>query len=144
MGYFKKFLGEIEGYKKHIRKCPCCEIKKVKIYILPGELEDSTLNKNHIKIINDNYFGGKLAICNKLCSISDFKPFDCKSYPYSPFINKEGKLILKRSKRCPLSPKELAKHKEKVFKMWKKIINYSKIKIWIKNIQYEGYEYVDD
>ncbi len=144
MDYFKNFPGKIKGCKKYIRKCPCCEIGKVKIYILPGELEASNLNKSNIKIINDNYFGGKLAICNKFCSVDDFKPFDCKSYPYSPFINEAGELVMKKSTRCPLPKKELAEHKKEVSKMWKKIIKNSRMKDWVKNIEYEGYEYVDE
>jgi len=144
MSYFKDFLGKIEGCKSHIIKCPCCSIKKVKVYLLPREFEKSDLNKKHLEIINDNYLGGKIAICNKLCSENDLKPFDCKSYPYSPFIDKNGNLILKKSTKCPLSKNELSDHKEKVFKMWKKIVKNSKAKEWIKSIRYDGYEYIEE
>ena len=93
---YELYSGKIEECKYFIGNCPCCKIGSVKLFLFPGEFENSSLKKDHIKIIDQNYFGGKSATCKKYCKSGDFKPLECKTYPYSPFFDKDDNLILKK------------------------------------------------
>ncbi|MFH1565370.1 MAG: hypothetical protein ABIC82_06045 [bacterium] len=111
MNYFEEFSGKIKNCKTYFSRCSCCQHRKVRIFMLPGEFENSNKHKNHIVVTDENYFGGKTGTCAKLCDEKDFKPFECKSYPYDPFFDKKGNLILKKSESCPLNKIELKDHK---------------------------------
>jgi hypothetical protein len=121
-------------------KCKCCKFENNYIVLYPGEIESTKLRKEHIKIIDDNYFGGKKAICLKPCREDEFKPLDCKSYPYFPMINKIGLMKILKASKCPLKEYELVDHKIKFLEIWDLFIKNETINEWLKKIELIGYD----
>jgi len=124
-------------------KYRCCSFNDNYIVLYPGEFENSEGHKKHIKIIDDNYFGGKKAICLTPCKKNEFKPMDCKSYPYFPKINAAGKVEIIKGLKCPLKEEELVDHKEKFLKIWNDLIKDKVIFEWLKNVELVGYDVVE-
>jgi len=131
----------IGSCKKFIPGCGCCELNKVRICLYPGEYENSKLNKNHLLILNEDWFGGKIVTCTRMCTDNDLKPLDCKTYPFFPFFDEKNDLFLKISPRCPLSKDELKQHREKTTMHWKELIEDKKIADWIKTVKLVGCTY---
>ena len=137
-----KNFGNIENCKKYISKCKCkcCDFDNNYIVLYPGEFESTQLRKDHIKIIDENYFGGKKAICLRPCKEGEFKPLDCKSYPYFPMTNKDGSFKIIKGLKCPLKEKELTSHKKKFFEIWFNLLKNKEIYKWVYNIDLIGYK----
>jgi hypothetical protein len=108
--------------------------------LYPGEYDDPTLRRDHLKIIDDNYFGGKKAICVRRCTSKDLKPLDCKSYPYFPRINKEGKIEILKGRKCPLTKRDLLYHKRWLLKEWEPLLRDRRILEWLRHVKLVGYE----
>lgn len=141
--------GEIEKCDKNSGSCKykCCSFTNNFIVLYPGEFESSNLNKSHLKIIDNNYNGGKKVICNlnKQCSSNkQFKPFDCKCYPLFPLIDKKSNIKLIKGKKCPLIKKDLIKHKQEILSEFHKLIQDPKIKAWFKKVKLIDYEEFKD
>ena len=141
---FKGF-GRIKACGKHVPICnyKCCTFSNNYITLFPGEYEESDLGKTHLKITDDDYFGGKKAVCIKTCTSKSFIPLDCKSYPFFPRIDKDGLPGILKAKRCPLTEKELVEHEKQFLEIWSKLIKEDKICEWLKNVKEVGYE-IDD
>jgi len=122
----------------------CCTFTDNYIVLYPGEYEESMLKKEHLKIIDDYYYGGKKVICIKRCTSGDFKPLDCKSYPFFPFFDSDGNLRLIKGRKCPLEFGDLVEHKQWVLKEWGGLLKNSKIREWVKKIKLVGYEPLDE
>ncbi|GAF72786.1 unnamed protein product [marine sediment metagenome] len=124
------------------------------IVLYPGEFEAHNLGKYHIKIIDDDYHGGKKAVCdyhegraivhNRICAHAHFKPLDCKSYPYFPFLDSDDKLRILKGEKCPLTEGELSKHRKWFLQRWKKMLRNPEIKEWIKKVELVGYELISE
>jgi hypothetical protein len=134
--------GLIPQCKKRISEChwKCCTFTDNYIVFYPGEYEASPLNKSHLKIVNENYHGGKKAICTKHCTAKSFKPLDCKTYPFFPIIDRKNNIRLLKGIKCPLTKKELAKHKSWVLKTWKKSLENEEMRNWLKKVKLVGYK----
>ena len=119
-------------------KYGCCKFGNNYIVLYPGELEKSKLNKSHLEIIDEDYFGGKKAICVRRCEERDFKPLDCKSYPFFPVIDK-NKIVLLRGIKCPLLNEDLVGHKKWVLDYWNNLMEDKNILNWLKKVKLVGY-----
>ena len=146
-----KSLGIIKECDKYIPKCnhKCCTFHNNFIVLYPGEWEKSKLRKAHLTIIDDDFFGGKKAICSKgdhtlslrPCNPkTEFKPLDCRCYPYFPKIGKRGDIKLLKGQKCPLTKKDLINQKKLVFKAWNFLIKDKKILNWLKKVKLVGYK----
>ena len=135
-------FGIIKDCEIHILHCKriCCKFYDNYIVLYPGEFEKTKQKKDHIKIIDDNYFSGKKAIFLKPCKNDDFRPLDCRSYPYFPKINDLGEIEIIKSSKCPLKKEELTVHKKKFIEIWNLLIKNKDISDWIKEIELIDYE----
>jgi len=135
-------FGHIKACKLHSIQCKykCCVFTNNYIVLYPGEFESSHLNKNHLRIIDNNYFGGKKAICLRKCTKDDLKPLDCESYPYFPRINQKGVIKILKGKKCPLTKTELEDHKELFIKIWGTLAENTVIFEWLKKVELVEYE----
>jgi len=138
-------FGLIEACKKHAPQCHhmCCSFADNYIVLYPHEYETAKSNKSHLQIIDEDYFGGKKAICVRPCSKNDFKPLDCRSYPFFPRVNEQGEIEVLRGRKCPLKTEELVNHRREFLKVWRALIKDSMLLQWIKNIELVGYEVED-
>jgi hypothetical protein len=118
----------------------CCVFTDNYIVLYPGEYEKTDKDKNHLIITDNNYFGGKKAVCTRRCTETSFKPLDCQSYPYFPRINKEGKIEIIVGKKCPLIKGELETHRTNVIGAWSLLIKNEGILEWLKKVELVGYE----
>ncbi len=137
--FYESWDSRIVSCKNFLPECSCCKSYKPRIILFPGEYENSKLNKDHLVIKKEDYFGGKLATCTRLCKDSDLKPVDCKSYPFFPYFDKEERIFLKKSISCPLSKEDLKEHKKKTLACWKELAKDKKIANCIKNAEDLGY-----
>lgn len=137
-------FGLIGACEKHTAQCQykCCDFADNYILLYPGEYEQAKLKKDHLKIIDKDYLGGKKAICNGICKEGDLKPLDCKSYPYFPRINEKDELEVLKGNKCPLAEEELAEHKKKFMQIWKELLKDEAIFEWAKKSKEVGYELV--
>lgn len=138
-------FGIIKNCNKYFSKCnyKCCTFNKNYIVLYPGEFESSDQPKNHIKIIDDNYFGGKKAVCINVCKKDEFKPIDCSSYPYFPKINNKGDISIIKGTKCPLKENELVNHRKKFLDIWNLLIKNKEIYEWLENIKLIGYKEIE-
>ncbi len=138
-------FGMIKNCEEYVSqcKCKCCKFDNNYIVLYPGEYEETRLNKNHIKIIDDNYYNGKKAICLRPCKEDEFKPLDCRGYPYFPKIDESDNLIILKGSKCPLKDEELANHKKRFFEIWDFFIKNKTIFEWLKKIELIGYEEIN-
>ena len=138
-------FGKIKSCNNHIDHCKnkCCSFTDNYIVLYPGEYEEATGNKSRLIITDEDYFGGKKAICTGYCTEDDFKPLDCKSYPYFPTINKQGDIKLLKGTKCPLQDEELIEHKQRCIEVWQDIIQNNNIFNWLKMVKLIGYKPVD-
>lgn len=95
------------------------------IWMYPGEYESATKSKEHIEILEkvDGAILGKCKDKEKCDGKEWFKPLDCWSYPFFPFIE-NGNLVLKVDfVRCPMVEKyDLNEHYIQLYDVWKEII----------------------
>lgn len=89
----------------------CCEFQQGNyIVTFPNELEQTTQNTDHLKVIDDNYHGGKKVVCtakDRVNCDNGYKPIDCKMYPL--YIKGDGMYI--KGSKCPMSNLIVKKHK---------------------------------
>ncbi len=100
----------------------------------------SNLKKEHLKIIDDDYCGGKKAVCMRLCTKDDLKPLDCEAYPYFPRIKENGEMELLKGKKCPLNKEELANHKKELMHVFGEMLRNKAMLEWLKKVEQVGYE----
>ena len=137
-------FGLIAACKRHTSRChhKCCDFTDNYIVLYPGELEKTKLDKSHLRIIDDDYFGGKKAVCLRLCREDSFKPLDCKSYPLFPRVGPRGEVEIVRGKKCPLKMDQLVDHKEKFLDVWRALIEDGAVLEWLKKVELVGYHRV--
>ena len=138
---FSEWTGEIEKCLTYLPNCNCCDFSRHYIVLYPGEYENSHLDKKHMEVTDEDYFGGKKGRCSRLCKEGELKPMDCKSYPYFPKINKNGNLRLLRCGKCPISESELTNHRKEVIRHWNVLVKDVKIREWVEKIKLQGYSY---
>lgn len=131
---------------KKIRECEdfssicnfaCCnhdDNSSFSLWMYPGEYQNTVLDKSHIEVIGiqNGAVLGKCTCTNEQKRLCDgkkwFKPLDCWSYPFFPFIER-GKLVLKVDiTRCPLSKYcDLEEQYIQIYQIWKRIIKDEKV-----------------
>lgn len=83
------------------------------IILQPGELNfvrHLGASIRHLKIIDDNFFGGQKAVCiatNKLCCDLGWKPYDCRTHPVFPCVGEDGAFYYKYDPHCRAFQHEL-------------------------------------
>lgn len=92
------------GYK-------CCDFgSKGHIIMMPNEYESEWANSlTHLKIIDDDYMGGKKVKCiakNKVDCDKGYKPIQCRIFP----LWVRGNAKIEQSERCPLSHNQTVSH----------------------------------
>ncbi|MBU0978389.1 hypothetical protein KKF92_01015 [Patescibacteria group bacterium] len=120
------------------------------LLLYPGEWESqNNERKQHIRLIA-NHLSGKLGFCDpsridqSQCNAqANFKPLDCKSYPFFPvFIG--GELTLLKDTRCPLSIENadnLDRHYKTVLNIWAKLVETNQqVEFWIISLSLPDYE----
>lgn len=119
------------------------------LLLYPGEWESAEGSKSHIDISVENDHEGKLGYCAKerfdqsSCHPDkNFKPLDCKSYPFFPTII-DGKMKMALDvMRCPLSrdPQALLQHYNYILSLWLAVAEKNPSVIeWIKTKKLDGY-----
>lgn len=120
------------------------------ILLAPGEVEGATAPANHLTISRITAAGGRFARCaqdgfdQSTCSeATNFKPLDCRSYPFFPSMS-EGRLVLLKDQRCPLGSaqqQELDAHYWSVRTAWQQLMTSSAAaRNWIQSISLPTYE----
>ena len=94
----------------------CCNFgKECYILMLPYEYEAGAGSKDHLEVVDEDYFGGKKVKCvARDCSVCDngYKPIMCRTYPY--WMRSVSKDILMRSEKCCLPDEPLKAHRDYV------------------------------
>lgn len=102
--------GELNPCKKAGCDWKCCNFgSEGHIILLPNEYESAIEKKEHLKVIDDNYMGGKKIKCtakDRANCDDGYKPIQCKVYP----LWIDGKNTAKRSLKCPLDNKDVKEH----------------------------------
>lgn len=136
-------FGVIPGCASHSPIChwKCCTFADNYIVLYPKEFENSKLNKSHLRIIDDDYFGGMRAVCVRPCTRDDLKPLDCRSYPFFPRINEQGGMEILKGRKCPLAGQELVAHQDDVQEIWKQLMtDNAAIRNWLTKVALVGYD----
>ncbi len=112
------------------------------IVILPHEL-DEVENAHHLRVIDGNYMGGKKVKCEaKDCKTCDngYKPIMCRSYPL--WVRSVNLGVVLRSRKCPLQPSPLSKHREYVLDMFSEFRqnSFSQLDVFLRNAWVDNYE----
>lgn len=118
------------------------------IVLYPGELaaaESSGKTTRHLRIIDDDYFGGARAVCEakeRATCDGGYKPLDCASYPLFPLVEGEERVVkLLWGTKCPLLAEEIKPHTEWVIDVWNKLIDKQpSIVHWLRRVRLVGYE----
>jgi hypothetical protein len=118
------------------------------ILLYPGEIDEvSRATRAHIQITNEDFNGGKLGYCDRenfdqsTCDpTKNFKPLDCRSYPFFPtIVNGELKLLIDKE-RCPLPSLILQRHYDDILKLWTDLlVQKPELENWIKGFNLQGY-----
>ena len=93
-----------------------------------------------MRIIDNDYHGGKKVICLRRCAEDDFKPLDCESYPYFPKFNQNGQIEFLKGNKCPLLKEELTEHRKTCLNIWQELLKDQKVRVWLKKVVLVGYE----
>ncbi len=118
----------------------CCAFADNYIVLYPGEFENTRLNTSHLRIIEDDYFGGKRAVCTRSCTRADLKPLDCRSYPLFPRVDGQGRIELLRGSKCPLTSQDLAVHQDHVLEAWQHLMTENPdVRRWLHKVVLVGY-----
>jgi hypothetical protein len=126
----------------------CCEFQQGNYIVLyPGELEDAHAagqSTAHLKMIDDDYHGGKKAVCQAKCTATcdgGFKPLDCVSYPFFPAPPGADEVdLLIKGKKCPLQAEHLRAHAELVREIWNEAgARNPAITAWLNKVELVGY-----
>lgn len=119
------------------------------ILMYPGEYEENDTRCHHLESIC-NFAGGVLARCRgedfdqSSCNPEqNYKPLDCRSYPFFPCYSHKEQLGLVVDKRCPLyidEDPQMCRHSEVVLNEWQKVVaDRSEVGLWIARISLKGY-----
>jgi Fe-S-cluster containining protein len=126
----------------------CCEFQQGNFIVLyPGELEKAEADgqsTRHLKVIDDDYHGGKKAVCvarNKATCDDGFKPLDCASYPFFPAPPGRGPVdLMIKGKKCPLQTEHLQGHAADVRAAWNAVAARSpETTAWLNKVELVGY-----
>jgi hypothetical protein len=126
----------------------CCGFQHGNYIVLyPGELEEAAAagqSTTHLQIIDEDYNGGKKAVCMaKNPSVCDggFKPLDCVSYPLFPARTENGRVdSFIKGKKCPLHEENLQEHLETIRALWNELVNLKpEVAAWIDKVELVGY-----
>lgn len=114
----------IDACKKYLDICGyrCCHFEDNYIVLYPDELSTTRLSTSHLNIIDEDYHGGKKAVCTRRCSPEDYKPFDCRVYPYFLVMLENGKIQFLKGAKCPLKKEELMDHKKNCINEFKRLV----------------------
>lgn len=131
----------------------CCTFNQGNYIVLyPGELEQAIQEEyhhRHLDIFDDNYHGGKKAICNAHETATcdhGYKPLDCKTYPLFPMLNIKNSVanFIKGSK-CPVNIQEISYHREWAKIAWENLAkNNLEVAEWLRKVSLVGYEKIDE
>lgn len=155
------FNGKLNACQHYAAKCHyrCCQQERPRgkqravpedsLLLYPLELRGRA-KRGHIFITRRKCNGGQLGYCDpsKICQAHcdlrrNYKPLDCRSYPFFPGINNRGELILLKDQRCPLGARKqdgLEKAYANALIMWRSIIRKSpSVKVWIKSFRLPTY-----
>jgi hypothetical protein len=126
----------------------CCDFQQGNYIVLyPGELEEAQAAGQptaHLNITDENYHGGKKAICQArhtgTCD-GGFKPFDCVSYPFFPEPPGDGPVdLMIKGKKCPLLPESLERHAAFIREAWNALTaRRPGILAWLNKVKVVGY-----
>jgi hypothetical protein len=115
------------------------------LLIHPGELQGSTLPRDHIETISEGQYGETYGYCKKECfdqskcnHLLNFKPLDCRSYPFFPVFCDEHLELAIDANRCPLARDmyRLKDHYQWVLDEWTALISRdNRVVEWIKSLQ---------
>jgi len=139
----EEFSGKMKECSKHIPNCICCNLNNNYVAIFPNELESTNKKTGHLKTIKTDKFGGKVVSCTKQCGSDDYKPLDCRLFPFFPRIV-GGKVRLLFSKKCPLKKRAYI-IKEEVLMHMQELCKNKQIAEWINTIEWPrsyGYELI--
>lgn len=111
--------------------------------MLPNEYETADKDVSHLKVIDDDYFGGKKVQCvatNLFECDGGYKPIQCRVYPVW-IKNIEEEVVLK-SLKCPLNEDVLDKHKADALQTLKSYKGASReeLSIFLSNAQVNRYK----
>lgn len=154
-----EFTGKISACLRYSSIChfDCCRqnnpslselpIPASSLLLVPGEL-NGKIGIDHILITRDNYFGGSLGFCDstkidqsKCDSSLNYKPLDCRSYPFFPRLI-DNQLVLYKDSRCPLGKVdslELHKIYPGVFSLWAETLENPNIRRWVNQVELPNY-----
>ena len=115
--------------------------------LYPGEIErarEAGQSTTHLKITDENYHGGKKAVCQARHTATcdaGFKPLDCVSYPFFPAPPGSGKVdLMIKGKKCPLLAQHLQAHAALVRAAWNDIaVRAPGILAWLNKVRLVGY-----
>ena len=88
--------------------------------MLPNEYETADKDVSHLKVIDDDYFGGKKVQCTATDLFScngGYKPVQCRVYPI--WVKDVDDEIILKSLKCPLTENVLDDHKEYALSLMK-------------------------
>ncbi len=122
----------------------CCTFNQGNYIVLyPGEHEANSQAVGHLEIIDEDYFGGKRAVCHAAdtgtCD-NGYKPLDCASYPFFPKPGAQGELQLIRGSKCPLPTAKLEGHRRWVKRKWAAL----SLEEFLAKVEMVGYELVTE
>jgi hypothetical protein len=126
----------------------CCKFQQGNYIVLyPGELEAACAagqSTAHLKITDENYHGGKKAVCNARDTAhcdGGLKPLDCVSYPFFPAPPGPDDVdLLIKGKKCPLQVQHLQSHAALVRHAWNELaVEDLRIAEWLNKVELIGY-----
>ena len=133
--------GLIDSCRESACGWQCCSFgSDGHIVILPKELDDEP-NIKHLKVIDDDYFGGKKVKCvAKNCKTCDsgYKPIMCRAYPL--WVKSVSKNIVLKSGKCPLRKEHLHDHLVYVMDMFEQHDYYTPIDDFLSKAWVDKYE----
>lgn len=146
-------MGKIDGCLTAKCGFRCCEFHAGNYIVLyPDELEEARSKgtaTEHLIITDENYNGGKKAVCTAkygICCDGGLKPFDCISYPFFPVIDEATRQITGRirGKKCPLRSDQEAEHWVKVRGLWTELVHRKpEVAPWLAKVEMVGYTPVE-
>lgn len=138
------WTGELDLCSKLAPVCKykCCKFASNYIVLYPGEREAAGKCLDHLEIIDSDYFGGQKAHCKQQCNPAvDYKPLDCRSYPFFPQVTLDKISGLLKGKKCPADGQSASNHALKTIEVWNDLINDNlQIVEWLTHVRLVGYE----
>jgi hypothetical protein len=126
----------------------CCQFQQGNYIVLyPGEIEEAWRGGQstaHLTITDDDYHGGKKAMCKARDTATcdgGFKPLDCVSYPFFPAPPGSGPIdLMIKGEKCPLMLRHLQRHTAFVRELWNALAaRRPEILGWLNKVKLVGY-----